>query len=212
MNERSNLSTSKPNREEQPPLRRRGVSFHGLPLREQSTQILPSETPILVDYASIRERKQLNLSDFLRSDNPITFFLFTFWHAVCFFGRLLILPFIFIKYLYRLMLRVYGVRCSNKPTTTSDLLSDSSSQSSTSQQRPIVWILTLIDYIIIQLIRLPDTIKNIIYSIYKHIDGTVSKSFNLIDASTSHQITKTYSMFKRILFEKSTHLKSKTKR
>ena len=197
----SNLSTSKTNREGRP-LRRRGVSFNVLPLREEKTPIPPSPTPILVDYASIRERKQLNLSDFLHSDNPITFILFTFWHAVCLFGQLFVLPFIITKHLYLLMLQVYGVRRPTISTTTSDLFSISSSQSQISQQRPIVWMLTLIDYIIIQLTRIPDTIKHIINSIRKHIDGTVSKSFNLIDTCTSHQITKTYSMFKGIFFEK----------
>jgi hypothetical protein len=110
------------------------------------------------------------------------------------------------------MLRVYGVRRPTTSITTSDLFSISSSQSSTSQQRPIVWILTLIDYFIIQLTRLPDRIKHIISSIRKHIDGTVSKSFNLIDTCTSHQITKTYSMFKRIFCGKTSDLKLKTKR
>lgn len=153
MNEKSNLSTPKSNREGIP-LRRRNVSFNVLPLREEPTPVSPSPKPILVDYASIRERKQLNLSDFLHSDNPVTFFLFTFWHIVCLFGQLFILPFIMIKYLYLLMLRVYGVRRPTTSTTTSDLFSISSSQSSTSQQRPIVWILTLIDYIIIQLDRI----------------------------------------------------------
>ncbi|CAF2931817.1 unnamed protein product [Rotaria sp. Silwood2] len=212
MDERSNLSTPKSSREGRP-LRRRGVSFNVLPLREEPIPIPPSEAPILVDYSSIRERKQLNLSNFLDSDNPITFFLFTFWHSVRFFARLLILPFIFIKYLYFLTLRVYGVRRPTKSTTTtSDLSSVSLLQSSTSQQRPIVWILILIDYIVIQLTRLPDTVKHTIYSIHKHIDGTVLKSFNLIDACTSHQITKTYSMFKSIVIRKSSHLKSETKR
>jgi hypothetical protein len=211
MNEKSNLSTPKSNREGIP-LRRRNVSFNVLPLREEPTPVSPSPKPILVDYASIRERKQLNLSDFLHSDNPVTFFLFTFWHIVCLFGQLFILPFIMIKYLYLLMLRVYGVRRPTTLTTTSDLFSISSSQSSTSQQRPIVWILTLIDYIIIQLTSLPDLIKHIIYSIRKHIDGTVLKSFNLIDTCTSHQITKTYSMFKNIFFDKNTNFKLKIKR
>jgi hypothetical protein len=208
--EKSNLSKSTSNREGRP-LRRRNVSFNVLPLREESTPIPSSPKPILVDYASIRERKQLNLSDFLHSDNPITFFLFTFWHAACLFGRLFILPFIIIKHLYLLMLQVHGVRRPTTTTTTSDLFSISSSQSTTSQQRPIVWILTLIDYII-QLTKLPDIIKHIINSIRKHIDGTVLKSFNLIDTCTSHQITKTYSMFKNIFFEKNNGLKSKTKR
>jgi hypothetical protein len=207
----SNLSTPKTNREGRP-LRRRGVSFNVLPLREEKTPTPPSPTPILVDYASIRERKQLNLSDFLQSDNPITFILFTFWHAVCLFGQLFILPFIITKHLYLLMLQVYGVRRPTPSTTTSDLFSISSSQSQISQQRPIVWMLTLIDYFIIQLTRVPDTIKHIINSIRKHIDGTVSKSFNLIDTFTSHQITRTYFMFKSIFFEKHTDLKSKTKR
>lgn len=201
MDDQSNLSTPKVNREGRP-LRRRNVSFNVLPLREEPTPIPPSPKPILVDYASIRERKQLNLSDFLHSDNPITFFLFTFWRTICLFGRLFILPFTIIKHLYLLMLQVYGVRRPTTSTTTSDLFTISSSQSSTSQQRSIVWILTLIDYIIFQLTRLPDIIKHIINSIRKHIDGTVSKSFNLIDTCTSHQITKTYSMFKRIFFEK----------
>jgi hypothetical protein len=211
MEERSILSTPKSNREGRP-LRRRGVSFNVLPHREEPAPITLSPTPILVDYASIRERKQLNLSDFLHSDNPITFVLFTFWHAVCLFGHLFILPFIMIKYLYLLMLQVYGVRRPTSSTTTSDLFSISSSQSSTSQQRSIVWILTLIDYIIIQLTRLPETLKHVISSTRKHIDGTVSKSFNLIDTCTSHQITRTYSILKSILFERNTDLKSKTKR
>lgn len=211
MNERSGPSTPKSNREGRP-LRRRGVSFNVLPLRDESPPMSSSPTPILVDYASIRERKQLNLSDFLDSDNPVTFLLFTLWHVVRLFGQLFLLPFITIKYLYLLMLQVYGVRRPTTSTTTSDLFSISSSQSSTSQQRSIVWILTLIDYIIIQLTRLPETLKHIISSIRKHIDGTVSKSFNLIDTFTSHQITRTYSMFKSIFFEKHTDLKSKTKR
>ncbi|CAF3497551.1 unnamed protein product [Rotaria sp. Silwood1] len=211
MDERSNLSIPKASREGRP-LRRRGVSFNVLPLRQESTPIPPSEAPILVDYSSIRERKQLNLSDFLHSDNPITFFLFTFMHAVRFFCHLFILPFIAIRYFYRLILRVYGVRRPTKLTTTSDLFSVSSSQLSTSQQRPIVGILTLIDYIIIQLSRLPDTIKHIIHSIHKHIDRTVLNTFNLIDACTSYQITKTYSKVKSIGLKKNSHLKSKTKR
>jgi hypothetical protein len=211
MDERSNVSTPKSNREGRP-LRRRNVSFNVLPLREEPPPISSSPKPILVDYASIRELKQLNLSDFLHSDNPITFFLFTFWHAVCLFGQFFILPFTIIKYLYFLMLRVYGVRRPTTSTMTSDLFSISSSQSSTSQQRPIVWILTLIDYIIIQITRLPDLVNHIINSIRKHIDGTVSKSFNLIDTCTSHQITKTYSMFKSIFCGKNTDLKLKTKR
>ena len=210
MDERSNVSTPKSNREGRP-LRRRNVSFNVLPLREEPPPVPTTPQPILVDYASIRERKQLNLSDFLHSDNPITFFLFTFWHAVCLFGRLFILPFTIIKYLYFLTLRVYGVR---RPTTstTSDLFSISSSQSTTSQQKPIVWALTLIDYFIIQLTRLPDLIKHIISSIRKHIDGTVSKSFNLIDTCTSHQITRTYSMFKSIFCGNTGDVKLKTKR
>jgi len=211
MDERSNVSTPKSNREGRP-LRRRNVSFNVLPLREESRPMSPSPKPILVDYASIRENKQLNLSDFLHSDNPITFFLFTFWHIICLFGQLFILPFILIKYLYFLMLQVYGVRRPTTSTTTSDLFSISSSQSSTSQKRSIVWILTLIDYIIIQLSKFPDVIKHIINSIRKHIDGTVLKSFNLIDTCTSHQITRTYSIFKNIFFEKSTDSKLKTKR
>jgi len=211
MDERSNLSTPKSNREGRP-LRRRNVSFDVLPLREEPTPTPSSPKPFLVDYASIRQRKQLNLSDFLHSDNPITFFLFTFWHIVCLFGQLFILPFIIIKHFYLLMLQVYGVRRPTPSTTTSDLFSISSSQSSASQQRPIVWILTLIDYIIIQLTRLPDIIKRIINSIRKHIDGTVLKSFNLIDTCTSHQITKTYSMFRSIFFHKTSDLKLKTKR
>jgi len=209
MDEKSILSPAKPNREGRP-LRKRGVSFNVLPLREEPTPTPPSPTPILVDYASIRERKQLSLSDFLHSDNPVTFILFSFWHALCLFGQLFILPFIIIKHLYLLMLQVYGVRRPTVATTTSDLFSISSSQSQISQQRPIVLILTLIDYFIIQLTSLPDSIKNIISSIRKHIDGTVSKSFNLIDTCTSHQITKTYAMFKNIFFDKKTDLKSKT--
>jgi hypothetical protein len=211
MDERSNLSTARPNREGRP-LRRRGVSFNVLPLREESPPITPSPTPILVDYASIRERKQLNLSDFLQSDNPITFILFTFWHVLCLLGQFFILPFIIIKHLYLLMLQVYGVRRPTTSTTTSYLFSISSSQSSIPQQRPIVWILTLIEYIIIQLIRLPDGINHIINSIRKHIDNTVLKSFNLIDTCTSHQITRTYFMFKNVFFEKANDFKLKTKR
>jgi hypothetical protein len=179
MDERLNPSTPKTNREGRP-LRRRGVSFNVLPLREETAPIPPSPTPILVDYASIRERKQLNLSDFLLSDNPITFILFTFWHAVCLFGQLFILPFTITKHLYLLMLQVYGVRRPTTSTTTSDLFSISSSQSQISQQRPIVWILTLIDYIIIQLTRLPDIIKYIINSIRGHIDGTVQTHLILL--------------------------------
>lgn len=211
MNEKSNLSTPKSNREGRP-IRRRNVSFNALPTREEPAPAPPSPQPILVDYALIRERKQLNLSDFLQSDNPITFFLFTFWHGVCLFGRLFILPFTIIKHLYLTMLRVYGVRRPTASTTTSDLFSISSSQSSASQQRPIVWILTLIDYIIVQLTSVPDHVTHIVSSIRGHIDGTVSKSFNLIDTCTSHQITKTYSMFKSIFCGKTDDLKLKTKR
>ncbi|CAF0715882.1 unnamed protein product [Adineta steineri] len=196
------MSTPKPNREGRP-LRRRGVSFNVLPRREESPPIISSPKPILVDYASIRERKQLNLSDFLHSDNPITFLLFTIWHAVRLFGQLFLLPFIITKYLYLLMLQVYGVRRPTTSTSTSDLFSISSSQSST-QQKSIVWILTLIDYIIIQLTSLPETLRQFIISIRKHIDGTVSKSFHLIDTCTSHQITKTYSIFRNIFFQKTT--------
>lgn len=211
MDERSNISTPKSNREGRP-LRRRNVSFNVLPLREEPTPNHSSPQPILVDYVTIHEPKQLNFSDFLHSDNPITFFLFTYWHAVCLFGRLFLLPFIIIKHLYLLMLRVYGVRRPTTSTTTSDLFSISYSQSSTSQQRPIVWILTLIDFIIIQLTRLPELIKHIISSIRKHIEGTVSKSFNLIDTCASHQITKTYFMFKSIFCGKNNDLNLKTKR
>ncbi|CAF1274778.1 unnamed protein product [Adineta ricciae] len=210
MDDRSTVSTPRANREGRP-LRRRGVSFNVLPLRDEPPPVAPSPTPILVDYASIHERTQLNLSNFLHSDNPITFLLFTFWRTMCLFGRLFILPFMIIKYLYLLMLKVYGVRRATKSTTTSDLFSiSSSSQSSASQQKPIVWILTVIDYIIIQISRLPEHARHLINSIRKHIDGTVSKSFNLIDSCTSHQLTKTYSMFKRLLWEKSRDFHPKT--
>ncbi|CAF1356152.1 unnamed protein product [Rotaria magnacalcarata] len=211
MDARANLISSASNREGRP-LRRRGVSFNVLPIREEPPSIVPSEAPILLDYSSIRERKQLSLNDFLHSDNPITFFLFTFWHAACFFAQLFILPFVIIKYLYLLMLRVYGVRRPTTSTTTSDLFSDSSSSSSPSQQRPIVWILTFIDYIIIQLSRLPETMKHCINSTSRHIDGTVSKSFNLLDGCVSHLMTRTYSVFKSKVFPKSTYVESKTKR
>lgn len=211
MTDQSNVTTSKANREERP-LRRRNVSFNVLPLREEPTPVPPSPKAILVDYSSIRERKQLNLSDFLHSDNPVTFFLFTFWRTLCMFGKVFILPFIVIKQLYLIMLRVYGVRRPTTSTTTSDLFSISSSQSATSPQRPIVWILTLIDYIIIQIAHLPELIKHIITSIRKHIDGTVSKSFNLIDTCTSNQLTKTYAMFRNIFFERNTDFQVKTRR
>ncbi|UJR28829.1 hypothetical protein I4U23_010053 [Adineta vaga] len=212
MDERSNISTPKANREGRP-LRRRGVSFNVLPLREEQPPVTPSPTPILVDYASIRERKQLNLSDFLYSDNPITFLLLTFWRTICLFGQLFLLPFTIIKYLYLLMLQVYGVRRATTSTTTSDLFSiSSSSQCSSTQQRPIVWILTLIDYIIIQITRLPEILGHLISSIRRHIDGTVLKSFNLIDSCTSHQLTKTYSIFKNLFSEKTIDLHSKTKK
>lgn len=213
MNDRINTFTPRVNREERP-LRRRNVSFNVLPLREEPAPPQPLPTPILVDYSSIRERKQLNLSDFLQSDNPVTFFLFSFWRAICFFGKIFILPFIIIKYLYLLMLRVYGVRRPTTSTSTSDLFSISSSQSSTSPppQRPIVWILTLIDYVIIQIVGLPDLIRHIIISTRKHIEGTVSKSFNLIDTCTSNQLTRTYSMFRSAFFDKNTDSKTKTKR
>ena len=211
MNERPILSTPKANREGRP-LRRRNVSFNALPLREEPTPVPPTPQPMLLDYAFVREGKQLNLSDFLYSDNPITFFLFTFLRTMRLFARLFFLPFLIIKHLYFIMLRVYGVRRSTASTTTSDLFSISSSQSSTSQQRPIVWILTLIDYIIAQLTRLPDLIRQKITSIRKHIDGTVLKSFHLIDTCTSHQITKTYSMFKSIFWTKNNDLNVKTQK
>ena len=208
MNERPTPLTPRAIREGRP-LRRRNVSFNTLPLREEPPVAPPVPQPILVDYASMREKKQLNLSDFLHSDNPITFFLFTFLRTIRLFARLFFLPFLIIKYLYFVMLRVYGVRRSTSSTTTSDLFSISSSQSSTSQQRPIVWILTLIDYIIVQLTRLPDLVRQKIASIRKHIDGTVWTSFHLIDSCTSHQITKTYSMFKSIFHGKTTEVKTK---
>lgn len=212
MDDRPSVPISKPNREGRP-LRRRGISFNVLPIREEPTPVDPSPTPILVDYSSIRERKQLNLSDFLHSDNPVTFFLFTFWRTLRLFGRLFVLPFVTIKYLYLLMLKVYGVRRSTTSTiTTTDLFSISSSHSSTSQQRPIVSILRLIDYFITQLTKLPDTIGRIISSITEHIDGTVLKSFNLIDSSTSYRITNTYAMFKNLIIKENSHLNSKVKR
>lgn len=201
MNEQSNPALVKLNVQGRP-LRRRGVSFNVLPVRKEPISKPTPETPVLVDYAAIRERKQLHLNDFLRSDNPITFFLFTFWHAVCFFAKLFVLPFVLIRYFYRLMLRVYGVRRPTTSSTKSDLCPISSPLSSPSQQRPIVWILTLIDYIIIQLTRLPETVNLVIDSILKHVNGTVSKSFNLIDAYSSHQITRIYSILKdRIAFK-----------
>lgn len=211
MNERPTPLTPRANREGRP-LRRRNVSFNALPLREEPPVAAPAPQPILLDYASIREGKQLNLSDFLHSDNPITFFLFTFLRTIRLFARLFFLPWLIIKHLYFIMLRVYGVRRSTSSTTTSDLFSISSSQSSTSQQRPIVWILTLIDYIIVQLTRLPDLIRQKITSIRKHIDGTVSTSFHLIDGCTSHQITKTYSMFKSIFHGRNNDVQMKTKK
>mgnify|MGYP001075694799 CR=1 FL=1 len=215
MNDRTNIfaATTTASNQQERPLRRRHVSFNVLPIREESTPTPPSPTPILVDYSSIRERRQLNLSDFLHSDNPVTFFLFTFLRAIRLFGKIFILPFIVIKYLYLLMLRVYGVRRPTPSTTPSDLFSISSSQSSTSpQQRPIVWILTVIDYVIVQLASVPDLIRHIITSIRRHIDGTVSKSFNLIDSCTSHQLTNAYSMFRRIFLDKNTDLNLQTRR
>ena len=194
------------------PLRRRGVSFNVLPLREEPTVSPSPPAPILVDYASIRERKQLNLSNFLQSDNPVTFVLYTLWHALCLLGQLFLLPYTLVKHLYLLMLQVYGVRRPNLSTSTSDLFSISSSQASTPQQRPIVWLLTLIDYFIVQLTRLPDAITHAIDATRQHIDGTILKSFHLIDSCTSHQITHVYSMLRRLFFEEHTDMKSKAKK
>ena len=203
MNEQPIQSSLRTNREARP-LRRRGVSFNVLPRREESPadSSNANAAPILLDYASIRQRKQLNLTDFLQSDNPITFLLFTCWHTICFVGQLFILPFILMKHLYLLMLRVYGVRRSNITTNTSDLFSISSSQPSNAQQRPIVWILSIIDYIIFQLTRFPDIFKQLVYSVRRHIDGTVGKSFNLIDTCTSHQLTRTFPTFKNVFSER----------
>ena len=211
MEERSPTSIIKPNREGRP-LRRRGVSFNVLPHREESPTVPAPSEPILVDYASIRERKQLNLSDFLDSDNPITFVLLTFWRTLCLFGQLFLLPFILMKYVYLLLLQVYGVRRSSTTTSTSDLFSISSSQATIPQQRPIVWLLTLIDYVLFQLTRLPDTLQQLLQSMRKHIDGTVLRSFHLIDMCTSHQITRALSMFKNVAFERTDSSKTKTKR
>ena len=198
MSERSYSSTSKLNQAGRP-IRRRNISFCSSPLHEGPTPMSESPMSVLVDYASVRERKQLKLSSFLHSDNPITFFLSTFWHILCLFAYLFILPFILIKRFYLLTLQVYGVRRPPTSNTISDLFSIISSQlSSTSQQSSIVWILTTIDCMIIQLMKLPDII---IHSIRKHIDGTVLKSFNLIDGWTNHQITKTYFMFRSIIIK-----------
>jgi hypothetical protein len=204
MDEKSCQTSMRPNREGRP-MRQRGVSFNVLPLREEST--VPSTAtaePYLVDYASIRENKQLNLSDFLHSDNPVTFLLFTIWHLIRLLGYLVILPYTLIKHLYLLMLQVYGVRRRTTSTNTSDLFSISSSQSSIQQQRPIVWLLTLIDYVLFQLTRLPDVVRHLIDSMRRHIDGTVLNSFNLIDTCTNHQISRTVSLFKSV-FSLKTH-------
>lgn len=205
MNEPLPRSNLRPNREGRP-LRRRGVSFNVLPRREESPANSPTTEPILVDYASIRQRKQLGLTDFFKSDNPVTFLLFTLWSGIRCFLELFILPFIVMKHLYLLMLKVYGVRRSTASTSPSDLFSISSSHSPNSQQqRPIVWILTVVDYIIFQLTRLPDILQQLIHSIRRHIDGTVVKSFHLIDTCTSHQLTRTFPTFKHVFTEKTIH-------
>lgn len=196
---RSNLRS---NNREGRPLRRRGVSFNVLPRRDESpTDNELSPSPILVDYASIQQRKQLNLTDFLRSDNPLTFLLFTFLFVVRHFFKLCFLPFVLVKHFYLLMLKVYGVRRSTLETRSSDLFSIGSTHQSNSQQRPIVWFLTLIDYLIFQLTRLPELFKQLISSIRRHVDGTVGKSFHLIDTCTSHQLSRTFPNFEKVFSE-----------
>ena len=164
MDQKRNPSLIKQNSDPKP-LRRRGVSFSVLHRRDEPSIVQPDPKPILVDYSCIREQKQLKMKDFLYSDNPITFFLFTFWHMMCLFGRLLILPFTLIKQFYLLILKVYGVRRPNSQTNPSDLFSISPLQSSMPQKRPIVWILTVIDFCILQLTQFPNTFKNMIFSV-----------------------------------------------
>lgn len=167
MEDKPSTSCLKQNREGKP-LRRRGVSFNVLPIRERVEEAPVDEAanePVLVDYSSFREERQLNFSNFLESDNPITFVLFTIFGAIRLYFQLLISPLILIKYLYLLLLKVYGVRRPNDSTSTSEIFSNSSTnQNSSNQQRPIVWILTLIDYIVFRLTQLPETMKKFFFS------------------------------------------------
>lgn len=196
---RSNLRT---NNREGRPLRRRGVSFNVLPRRDESPAV-PGDPPApeLLDYASVQQRKQLNLTEFLQSDNPVTFLLFTSWLVIRHVFKLFLLPFVLLKHFYLLLLKVYGVRRSTVETSSSDLFSISSSHPSHPQQRPIVWILTLIDYLIFQFTRLPDLFKQLINSIRRHVDGTVGQSFQLIDSCTSHQLSRTFPTVKNVFSE-----------
>ncbi|CAF1278254.1 unnamed protein product [Didymodactylos carnosus] len=123
-----------------------------------------TQEPIMVEYTAIKQRN-INLREFMNSDNPVTFFYHSMKFGFITFLKIFYVPWYVIKFLYNVCLRVYDIR-SLHPRQSNNI------SLARTPHLIVVWLLSVIDYIVLLIHKsfvyiIPTTFQQIRSSIHR---------------------------------------------